>query len=151
MRRALSFDNSPPLSVPFRFFLNVPFFAVLAGLLLLWAGPEALESRWTPYTLALTHLMTLGVLASAMVGALIQILPVATGTSVLAPRLTSSFVHPMLIVGTLFLAAALFSHSIHAAHSIQAGFIYAAICAALDGRRCAGRVVALSRHGTERL
>ncbi|RTZ48251.1 hypothetical protein EKL30_01195 [Candidimonas sp. SYP-B2681] len=106
MRRALSFDNSPPLSVPFRFFLNVPVFAALAGLLLLWAGPQALESRWTPSALALTHLMTLGVLASAMVGALIQILPVATGISVLAPRLASTFVHPLLIVGTLFLAAA---------------------------------------------
>lgn len=106
MRRALSFDNSPALSVPLRFFLNAPVFALLAGLLLLWAGPQALESRWTPYTLALTHLLTLGILASVMVGALMQILPVATGVGVLAPRLTSFLVHTLLTLGSLILAAA---------------------------------------------
>ncbi|NYT61833.1 hypothetical protein H0A66_05780 [Alcaligenaceae bacterium] len=106
MRRALSFDNSPPLSVPLRFFINAPVFTVLAGLLLLWAGPQALESRWSPYALALTHLLTLGVLASAMAGALMQILPVATGISILAPRLASSVVHALLTLGTLALAAA---------------------------------------------
>lgn len=106
MRRALSFDNSPPLSVPLRFFINAPIFTVLAGLLLLWAGPQALASRWSPYALALTHLLTLGVLASVMTGALIQILPVATGVSILAPRLTSAVVHALLTLGTLALAAA---------------------------------------------
>lgn len=106
MRRALSFDNAPALSVPLRFFLNAPVFALLAGVLLLWAGPQALESRWTPYTLALTHLLTLGILASVMVGALMQILPVATGIGVLAPRLTSCLVHALLTLGTLTLAAA---------------------------------------------
>ncbi|MGP1614361.1 MAG: hypothetical protein ACTS5Y_04785, partial [Pollutimonas bauzanensis] len=104
MRRALSFGNSPPLAVPLRFFINVPVFAALAGALLLWAGPQAMASRWTPYTLALTHLLTLGVLASAMAGALMQILPVATGVSVLAPRLTSALVHALLTLGTLALA-----------------------------------------------
>lgn len=106
MRRGLSFDNSPALSVPLRFFLNAPVFAMLAGVLLLWAGPQALASRWTLATLALTHLLTLGVLASVMIGALMQILPVATGISVLAPRLTACIVHACLTLGTLVLAAA---------------------------------------------
>lgn len=106
MRRALSFGNSPPLSVSLRFFINAPIFAVLAGLLLLWAGPQALESRWSPYALALTHLLTLGVLASVMMGALMQILPVATGVGVLAPLMTSRVVHILLSLGTLALAAA---------------------------------------------
>jgi len=106
MRRALSFDNSPALSVPLRFFLNAPIFAMLAGVLLLWAGPQAFESRWAPATLAWTHLLTLGVLASVMMGALMQILPVATGISILAPRLTACLVHACLTLGTLALAAA---------------------------------------------
>jgi len=106
MRRALAFDNSPRLSVPLRFFLTVPVFALLASILLLVAGPQAFASRWTPYTLALTHLFTLGVLASAMAGAFMQILPVASGVNVLAPRLTSTVVHAMLTLGTLLLAAA---------------------------------------------
>src|SRR5690606_38013053 len=101
MQRALSFTRSPPLSVPLRFFLNAPLFALLAAVLLLWAGPEALQSRWTPYTLALTHLLTLGVLGSAMAGAMMQILPVATGIHVLKPRLTAVVVHALLTAGTV--------------------------------------------------
>lgn len=106
MQRALSFTRSPPLSVPLRFFLNAPLFALLAAVLLLWAGPEALQSRWTPYTLALTHLLTLGVLGSAMAGAMMQILPVATGIQVLKPRLTAVVVHAFLTAGTIALALA---------------------------------------------
>lgn len=106
MRRALAFDNSPALSVPLRFLLTAPVFALLACILLLVAGPQAFASRWTPYALALTHLFTLGVLASVMAGALMQILPVACGINVLAPRRTSLAVHTMLTLGTLLLAAA---------------------------------------------
>ncbi|HWL27774.1 MAG TPA: hypothetical protein VNQ97_02590 [Burkholderiaceae bacterium] len=106
MQRALSFTHSPPLSVPLRFLLNAPLFALLAALLLLWAGPEALRSRWTPYALALTHLLTLGVLGSAMAGAMMQILPVATGIHVLKPRLTAVVVHALLTAGTVALALA---------------------------------------------
>ncbi|HUH39751.1 MAG TPA: hypothetical protein VL024_02660, partial [Castellaniella sp.] len=77
MQRALAFDNTPALRVPLPFFLNVPIFALLAGVLVLWAGPQAFASHWGAATLALTHLFTLGILGSAMLGALMQILPVA--------------------------------------------------------------------------
>jgi hypothetical protein len=106
MQRALSFHQSPPLSVPLRFFLNVPIFGVLAGLTLLIAGPQALVSRWTDYSLAITHLLTLGILASAMVGALMQILPVATGVTIAGGRATATVVHAGLSAGALCLAAA---------------------------------------------
>ncbi|WP_237173809.1 hypothetical protein [Paracandidimonas lactea] len=105
MQRALSLDNSPPASVPLRFMLSAPVFMMLAGLLLL-ASPQALLSRWTPQALALTHLLTLGALAHTMAGAMMQILPVATGIHVLAPRLTASITHVSLSGGTLLLAAA---------------------------------------------
>lgn len=106
MQRALSFQQSPAPGVPLRFLFTAPLFAVLAGLLLLWSGPAALASRWTGQALALTHLFTLGVLANAMAGALMQILPVATGISVLAPKASSVVVHALLNVGVLALAAA---------------------------------------------
>lgn len=106
MRRGLAFNNSPALSVPLRFFLNVPVFVLLTAMVLLWAGPEAISSRWSPVTLALTHLLTLGVLASAMIGALLQILPVATNVNALQPQLTATLVHALLTLGTLALAAA---------------------------------------------
>lgn len=40
------------------------------------------DSFWSPVTLALTHLITLGYLATVMVGALLQMLPVVLGAPV---------------------------------------------------------------------
>lgn len=106
MQRALAFDQSPPLSAAFRFFLNVPVFLLLAALTLAWlAATGGPYSRWNPLVLAATHLFTLGVLGSAMLGAMMQILPVATRIRVLYPRITSTLVHLCLTFGSLSLAA----------------------------------------------
>ncbi|HLU79635.1 MAG TPA: hypothetical protein VKZ52_08715 [Burkholderiaceae bacterium] len=110
MQRALDFDRSPPLRVSFRFILNVPLFLMLAALGLAWlalSGQPYL--RWNPLVLATAHLFTLGVLASAMLGALMQILPVATRLPLLHVRITSFFVHICLTAGTLALAAGFIS------------------------------------------
>ncbi|MHB0982634.1 MAG: hypothetical protein ACYC02_04540, partial [Thiobacillus sp.] len=77
----LSFGQAPPYSLPLRFFLTAPLFLLAAAGLIVWA-PEALASRWTPYTLALTHALTLGFLAMVMLGALLQMLPVVAGSSI---------------------------------------------------------------------
>lgn len=105
MQRALDFDKTPALAVPLPLLLNVPIFALLAGALATWAGPQAFATRWSPVTLALTHLWTLGILTSAMLGALMQILAVACNVPTLRARAVSSFVHATLTTGTLFLAA----------------------------------------------
>jgi hypothetical protein len=105
MQRSLSFDDSPPLSVPLRFFLTSPLFGVAAALVLLWHGAAALSSRWALPTLALTHLITLGFLAMSMCGALLQILPVVAGVNVLAPKKTSSIVYHALLLGSILLVA----------------------------------------------
>lgn len=104
MKRVLFFGNSPDLGASLRFFINVPAFLLLASIVLWWSGSSALASRWTPEALALTHLLTLGVLASAMIGALLQILPVTTGIYVANTRLTGTVVHASLTLGTLLLA-----------------------------------------------
>jgi hypothetical protein len=65
-----------------------------------------LASRWTPVALALTHLMTLGVLTSVMTGALMQILPVATGVRVAGTPTSAVVVHALLTGGTLTLSCA---------------------------------------------
>ncbi|KRB67850.1 hypothetical protein [Noviherbaspirillum sp. Root189] len=106
MQRALSYDDGPSLSVPLRFFLTGPLFAVAAAALLFWEGPAALVSRWSMTTLALTHLLTLGFLAMIMSGALLQILPVVAGVNVLAPRYTGAVVFSALAGGTALLVAA---------------------------------------------
>ena len=82
MHAALSFEQAPPLTVPIRFFATAPWFGVAAGLLLLWQGPEALASRWSPATMALTHLMTAGLMLQGMCGALLQFVPVEAGEPV---------------------------------------------------------------------
>lgn len=104
MQRALDFDKTPALGVPLPFFLNVPVFGLLAGLLAVWANPQAFMSRWDPATLAITHLWTLGILGSAMLGALIQILAVACNVAVTPARAVAA-AHALLTLGTLALAA----------------------------------------------
>lgn len=105
MQRALAFDRSPPLNVAFRFFLNVPLFLMLAALALGWVGLTGDSYiRWNPIVLALAHFLTLGVLASAMLGAMMQILPVSTHIHVLQPRITAICVHIGLTLGTISLA-----------------------------------------------
>jgi hypothetical protein len=107
MRRRLDFDALPPPWVPLRFLLTAPWFGMAAGLLLAWSGPHALASRWSPATLALTHLLTLGVLTMTMLGALLQMLPVVAGLRPGGPGWAPAALWLALCGGTLGLAAGL--------------------------------------------
>jgi len=111
MRRALSFEQTPDISVPFRFFLSAPLFALLAALLLAWVGPDGFISRWSPPVLAMTHLLTLGFLAMTMAGALMQILPVVAGAVVPRATLVAKYVHLLLCMGVLLLAGAFLGYT----------------------------------------
>lgn len=106
MHPDLNFQQAPPISVPFRFFLTAPLFGVAAGLLILSFGPAALTSRWAPATLALTHLLTLGFITLVMCGALMQMLPVLAGSVLPRPLAVSTATHTLLTAGTVALAAA---------------------------------------------
>ena len=103
MHANLSFEQAPPLSVPYRFFLVAPWFGVLAGLLLAWDGGEVLGSRWNPQLLALTHLIAVGFMLQAMSGAMFQFIPVAVGGNVWKPLWIANIVQPLLILGALLL------------------------------------------------
>ncbi len=105
----LSFEQAPPISVPVRFFLSAPLFGILAGVLLIVQGGEALASRWAPSTLALTHLYTAGFMLQAMFGALLQFVPVAAGGNIWRPRLVAGLVHPALCVAVLLFATGFLS------------------------------------------
>lgn len=107
MHASLSFDQAPPISVPYRFFLAAPWFGVLAGILLAWSGGDAFASRWTPEALALTHLLGPGFMLQAMCGALFQFIPVAVGGNVRRPKLVANTVQPLLLLATLLLVAGL--------------------------------------------
>ncbi|MHB9117248.1 MAG: hypothetical protein ACYC2R_03105 [Burkholderiales bacterium] len=100
----LSFDQAPPISVPLRFFLTIPFFILAAAALLLWVGPASLLERRAPATLAIVHLFTLGVLSMAMCGAMMQLLPVVAGARIKYSRLLAWLVHLNLVAGSVSLA-----------------------------------------------
>lgn len=106
MQPILSFEQAPPISVPYRFFLTAPLFGVVAGLLLAGYGPEAMSSRWSPGVLALTHLLAVDVMLQVMCGALMQFVAVVAGANIWRPLLVAGVVHPMITAGAVILASA---------------------------------------------
>jgi len=106
MQAHLSFDQGPPISAPLRFFITAPLFAMCAGCLLLWAGPDLFASRWTPAALALTHLITVGFMMQVMLGAMQQLLPVMAGANIRRPLLVATVVHAAITLGGVLLVLA---------------------------------------------
>jgi len=98
----LSFEQAPPFSLPLQFFLSAPLF-LLAAALLVVLDPASLASRWTPQALALTHALTLGFLAMAMLCALMQMLPVVAGSPLPRLRAVAWLTQRPLALGTLAL------------------------------------------------
>ncbi len=111
MQALLSFDQAPPISAPLRFFLSAPLFAMLAGALILFSGPDIFASRWTPAALALTHLITVGFMLQVLLGALLQLLPVMVGANLARPLGLARLVHLAISAGALLLAAAFLSYA----------------------------------------
>lgn len=99
----VSLDNTPPIRTPLKFFLTAPVFGVLAGFLLI-GHPELLSNRWLPATFAFTHLLTLGVGAMVMLGALFQVLPVVSNRAVPGEQFIAPWVHQSMVWGSLTLA-----------------------------------------------
>jgi hypothetical protein len=106
----LSYQNAPPFSVPMRFFLTAPLFALAAAALLLGAGEFPL-SRWQPAAIAATHLVLLGFVAMIMVGALFQLIPVLCGGVIPRARLVAGLVHTGLTAGALLFPVGLVVHN----------------------------------------
>lgn len=102
----LAFAQAPPPGQPLRFLLSSLAWGVAAGAWLLWSGEFALLTRWAPHTLVLVHLFTLGVLGNAMLGSLIQFLPVAAGSPLPRPGL-APWLHAAFNGGLLLLVPAL--------------------------------------------
>lgn len=103
MQRALDFDKTPALIVPLPFLINVPIFMLLAAILAIYSGTDLFASRWSSSSLAMTHLWTLGILGSAMLGALMQILAVACNVPLAKPKTTAVITYICLSLGSLAL------------------------------------------------
>lgn len=103
----LSLEQAPGIATPLRFFLTAPLFGIVACIVLLYNGPDILQNRWLPETLALTHLITLGFINMVMMGALLQILPVLAGSNVPAASIVSTIVHVLYTIGIFLLTLGL--------------------------------------------
>jgi len=124
---SLSLEQAPPYHIPLRFFITAPLLAVVAALVLMFAGPAAFTSRWTPELLAVTHLLTLGYMSMVMLGAMLQMLPVLAAVPVPRVVIIGSLVHILIVVGCLLLAMGFLwqksSLLLTAAGLLAAGFI----------------------------
>lgn len=153
MQALLSFDQGPPISAPLRFFVTAPLFAMAAGLLLLWSGPDLYASRWTPAALAFTHLITVGFMMQVMLGAMQQLLPVMAGANIHRPLLVATVVHAALTLGAILLAGAflfgkpaLFGWAVASLATGVGGFVVAALHA-LHGVKATSPIIRGLRMG----
>lgn len=101
--QGLSLEQAPPISVPFRFFLTAPFFAILIGIMFLVYPADVITNRYSNESIAVAHLFTLGVLSMIIFGAMQQMLPVLAGAIIKKAKLFAFIVHTSLTLGTLFL------------------------------------------------
>ncbi|TWH14967.1 MULTISPECIES: hypothetical protein [Pseudoxanthomonas] len=139
----LAFASAPPAARPLRFLLCAPAWGVVAGTLLV-ADPHLLDGgRWSPPVVALVHVFTLGVLGNAMLGSLLQFLPVAAGTPVRAGRLLP-LAHAALNLGLVLFVLALYRWPavLPAAATLLAASLLPVLAPPLP---------ALLRQGTQRL
>ncbi len=134
----LSYDDAPPFSVPLRYFLTAPLFGIAAGALLLIDG-SALGSRWSPAALGAVHLVATGIMLQVMLGALMQILPVVAGATLLTPRRTARLTHPLLAGGSVGLSWGLWQGhpgaTLAGAALLAAGLVIFLLAATLAFRR----------------
>lgn len=105
LSQGLSLNQAPPISVPFRFFLTAPIFGILIGIMFLIYPIDIVSNRFSPITIGIVHLFTLGILAMIVFGAMQQMMPVLSGSIIPKPRIFAFFVHTGLTLGTLCFSA----------------------------------------------
>ncbi len=101
--RPLSFSGLPPIDVPFRYFITAPLFVIAIAIMIFLTGDSLWISRWQGEMLAITHAFTLGFMASIMLGALFQLLPVTAGISIGKPHFIATINHSLHTMGSIIL------------------------------------------------
>jgi len=100
----LTLEQAPPFEATGRFFITVPVFIMIAGLVMIFKDITLLKTD--PSVVALIHLFTLGVFTMVMFGAISQMLPVLAGVNIPYALLVSKISHLFLILGTLLFSYA---------------------------------------------
>ncbi len=91
-------ESKPVRKATLPFFYTAPLALVLAGALLLDWGLLALSTPWSSYTLALTHVFTLGFLTMSCLG-LVYLLLAVLGSTPTVPVWVSHTVYWLLLAG----------------------------------------------------
>jgi len=113
MYQGLSTQQAPKIAVPLRFFLTAPIFGILIAIVFFIYPTEVIFDRYSPISVGVIHLFTLGVLAMTMFGALQQMLPVLAGAVIKKSDLFANIVHTNLTFGTLAMSGGfMFSSSL---------------------------------------
>ena len=102
----LSLEQAPPLSIVLKFFITAALFGLLLGIFLLSTSSGVLSMVEYTYKLIVVHTLALGIMASFMLGALFQMLPVIAGVVIKLPTKKATVVHLLLVVGLLVQLAA---------------------------------------------
>ncbi|MFZ6771313.1 hypothetical protein ACO0LB_01220 [Undibacterium sp. SXout7W] len=124
----LNYELAPSPATVFGCLLPAPWLGMVAGLLLVFVplstSLSGLPDRFSPLTLALTHVLVLGMLTPVMIGALFQLMPVVAGQTVRAAR----WIAPFVALGSALIASGL---AIGFLKGQRLGFILAAVLAVM--------------------
>jgi len=97
--KGLSFEQAPPLSVPFSFYTIASLMGTASGIVVAFL-PE-LRDPWQPLMFVLAHLFLLGFVGFVMIGSLFQMLPVLAGAPVAGAGLHASTLLALLSLGLI--------------------------------------------------
>jgi MFS family permease len=97
----LSLEQAPPISVVLKFFVTGAIFGTILGLFLLASSLDIILSTSYAFNLTLIHFLALGVMASFMLGAMFQMLPVLAGVVIKMPTKKAMVAHILLTIGIL--------------------------------------------------
>ncbi len=104
-QNGLSLDQAPPIGVIFRLFFVASLFGVLSGIFILLYGVDIFDLS-SIGAITIVHTLTLGVMASFMLGALFQMLPVIGGVVISAPVGWSWTIQILFVFGLISLLLA---------------------------------------------
>ncbi len=103
MYKGLSFEQAPPISVPFAFYSASSLMGLLSGVVIGFI-PD-LRDPWHPLMFVLAHIFLLGFIGFVMIGSLFQMLPVLAGAPVNKPLIHSRILLVLLSIGLTALVA----------------------------------------------
>ena len=97
----LSLEQAPPISVVLRFFVTASVFGLLLGFFLIADSLGMASFLTANKSVIIIHILALGVMASFMLGALFQMLPVLAGVVIKMPTKKAMIVHTLFVIGVL--------------------------------------------------